>query len=343
MTLAVCLTVAVHVRQTRQNDANTAARLKQTQTLLGSAQTSFLYNDQNGAGNFLAQAEQAMPPTGQISGVNKTLYQTVGGQLADLRQKIQKETQAQVTNLGALASGNSLIKLPNLLAVQSKGSIISYSQTTGKIEEGVLKSNDNILDEVYFGNNLAAIYNGGALRLWDFTTGNLTAPFTQNVPAQSDFTGLAVYPTNSRVYTINTKTGQIVSFAVFANNFIKPVISVSADVLKNAQDLAVDGAIYVLANKSVSKFQNGQPATFSMPVLTTPLSGKGKIYTEKGWQNLYILDVGNSRIVILDKKGNLISVLQSNQFTKLIDFSVDEKNKVMYVLNDSSLLKVTLP
>lgn len=343
VTLIICLGVAVRVKNIRQNDAAAAAHLKQTQTLLSNAQTSFLYNDQNAAGNFLAQAEQAMPPVGQISTANKALYQTVSGQLADLKQKIQKEIQAQVTNIGPLASDSSLIKLPNFLAVQSQGGIISYSQIAGKIEEGVLKSADNILDEVYLGNNQAAIFNGSALRLWDYTSGNLTAPFTQNVPAQSGFAGLAFYPANSRVYTINAKTGQIISFAVFADNFTKPVISVSNDSLKNAQDLAIDGAIYALTNNGVVKFQSGKPAAFSMPTLITKLSGKGKIYTEKGWQNLYILDAGNNRVVILDKKGNLVATLQSKQFTKLIDFSVDEKNKVMYVLNDSSLLRVTLP
>jgi hypothetical protein len=55
------------------------------------------------------------------------------------------------------------------------------------------------------------------------------------------------------------------------------------------------------------------------------------------------LDSGNNRILIFDKSGNLINTLLSNQFTNLKDFQVDEKNKVIYALNDGSLLKIALP
>ena len=96
-------------------------------------------------------------------------------------------------------------------------------------------------------------------------------------------------------------------------------------------------------NKTVIKFTAGKPAEFNTPFLFTPLSGNGKIYTEINFKYVYILDIGNNRVVILDKKGNLINTLTSKDFTKLVDFDIDEKNKVMYILNDSSLLKVSLP
>lgn len=337
------LGVAIRLKQSKQQAVQTAGQLQQVQTLLNSAQTSFLYNDQNSAQDYLKQAEAKMPVGNSISAANKALYQTVSGQLTDLENKIQKQTQAQVTNLGALASGSALIQLPNLLAVQNSHSIISYSVTTGKIEDGALKAGDTLLASIYLGNNLSAIYNGSALRLWDFTTGNLTAPFSGSVPATSDFSGLAFYPTNSRAYLLNKTTGQIISFIVFGGSISKPVVSVSDPSLKGAEGLAIDGAIYTLSGGSVKKFQSGRAAPFAMPALAKTLSGNAKIYTEKGWLNLYILDSGNNRIVIIDKTGTLVATLQNNEFTKLADFKVDEKNKVIYVLNDSSLLKVALP
>ena len=86
-----------------------------------------------------------------------------------------------------------------------------------------------------------------------------------------------------------------------------------------------------------------RPTNFALQNLPTPLSATGKIYTEKDFNYLYILDSGNNRILIFDKSGNLVNTLMSDSFTGLKDFQVDEKNKIIYALNDGSLLKITLP
>ncbi len=343
LAVIISLTVAVRLKNTRAGDSAQNTQIKQAQTFLNNAQTSFLYNDQNSAQDYLSQAQGKMPKANEVRNGNKALYQTVSAQLTELEQKIQKQTQAEVTNLGALAAGSGLIKLPNIVAVQSNKSIISFSKTTGRIEDGVVKANDTIVDNVYFSGNTTAIYNGSSLRLWDFSTGSLTAPFSTNVPSQNDFGGLAAYQTNSRVYIINKATSQIINFTVFGNNLTKPAVSLTDPSLNKASSLAIDSAIYIVSEDQVLKFQSGKPADFKTPVLSKPLSDTAKIYTEKGWEKLYILDAGNNRIIITDKKGTLISTLQSSQFTKLVDFQVDEKNKTAYVLNDGTLLKVTLP
>jgi DNA-binding beta-propeller fold protein YncE len=70
------------------------------------------------------------------------------------------------------------------------------------------------------------------------------------------------------------------------------------------------------------------------------LGAKGKLYTEGTWNGLYVLDTEHNRILILNKKGELISTLESDQFKNMRDFVVDEKGKTIYVLSDSTLLKV---
>ena len=48
-------------------------------------------------------------------------------------------------------------------------------------------------------------------------------------------------------------------------------------------------------------------------------------------------------VLVLSKKGSVIMTLTSPDFTDLKDFEVDEKNKTIFILNGSSLLKVTMP
>jgi hypothetical protein len=159
-----------------------------------------------------------------------------------------------------------------------------------------------------------------------------------------DAAGLTYYPTNSRVYMVNKKTNQVLSFLINGSAVSRPVVSVqNAKELASATDMAIDGSLYVLNANGVVKYYAGKPAEFNFPQMFTAYSGSGKIQTGADFKYIYILDIGNNRIIILDKRGTLVSTLTSRQFTQLQDFQVDEKAKIAWVLNGGSLLKVILP
>jgi len=100
----------------------------------------------------------------------------------------------------------------------------------------------------------------------------------------------------------------------------------------------------VLSESSgITKYYAGRLAEFKEPTLITPLSGKGKIYTESDFEYLYVMDAGNNRIVILSASGDVVQTLTSPEFTDLKDFYVDEANRTIYILNDTALLKVMMP
>ena len=309
---------------------------------MANVQASLLYKDDAAAAQYYQQAKAQMPNAKNVPSADKDLYNKTVADLNTAEGLMEKVVQVNVTDLGALSKGTSLIKLPKFVGTEVNKDIISYNKQSGSVQDGALSSSASIVGSVYMTGTTAAIYDGSNLYSWDFSAGKLSPGFNQNVPAQADFAGLAYYPTNSRVYLADKKAGQVISFLPGKNGFSKPVVSVQNPVLNQAQDLAIDGSIYVLTNTGVSKFQSGQPADFAL-ALPTPFSGNGKIYTEKDSNYLYLLDAGNNSILILDKKGNLINTLKSSSFTGLKDFQVDEANKVIYVLNDGDLLKVALP
>ncbi len=74
--------------------------------------------------------------------------------------------------------------------------------------------------------------------------------------------------------------------------------------LSQGIDLTIDGSVYVLTKTgNVIKFIGGVPEDFSIKGLDQPLSNPTSIFTGDEGQNLYILDSGNHRVVVIDKKG----------------------------------------
>ncbi len=337
------ITVAINLNKTKTTSTQITNQLKEVQNLLLSAQGSVLYKDDTAATNYLRQAIQKLPDEKNVDSGNKELYTQILNDLKNTQGQMDKTYDPQVSSLGSIGQADNLISLPNYLGTQINEAIISYNRQNGKIEDSVLKLPIRILKSSYISGNLAAIYDGNNIYTWDFSSGNISIGFNEVVPRSTDWAGLAVYPTNNRAYLVDKKSASVISFLASRAGFSKPVVSVRNPELSEAIDIAIDSNIYILTKTGALKFQSGNIAEFSLDTLTTPFSGTGKIYTQKDFKYVYLLDSGNNRIIILSKKGELINSIKSAQFTLLKDFSVDEQNKTIYVLNDSTLLKVSLP
>ncbi len=336
--------VAVHLKGKSSRNEQITNELKETQSLLSNSQSSLLYQDDQKAADFFRQAQAKLPPEESINDDNKDFYKQVLEEFNKTKSQMEKVVEVETTNLGSLGQAENLIKLPAHLAIQANQTVISYNRESEKIEDSALKGlSVNALATAAASENSVVVYDGSALRVWNTGSGELGQNFTTNVPQKEDFAGLAWYSSTSRVYTVDKKNQSITSFVVASGSLSKPTVSAKNPVLSSSVDLAIDGNIYVLGKDGVSKFTKGVLADFSIATLAVPFSGSGKIYTQKDFVNLYVLDSGNNRVLVFGKNGSLISTLKSSSFTGLKDLEVDEKKRVMYLLNDGSLLKVSLP
>lgn len=343
MTIIIGVILASHNKKLQQQKQAAAQSLQKVEELIGNAESSLVYKEDLKAIDYLNQAEKLLPEKNSIPSDQQKNLQNDIDKIAALKKQLDKLSVIPAAVVGSFGNSGNFIKLPNLLAVQLGSNIVSYNKNTGQVLDGSLKSSEKILANVAFGEK-SVVYNGTGLLVWDYLNSFYGNIFTQNVPQQNNFAGLAFYSTNNRVYTVNKSDNTIISFAINDKSIGKPIVANKDSVsLTNAQDIAIDGNIYVLTDKNVIKFTAGKIQKFDFPYLTTPYSGIGKIAAQKGWKYIYILDIGNSRILILDTKGSLVKTLSSPQFTKIKDFQIDEQNKIAYVLNDSSLLKLSLP
>jgi len=147
------------------------------------------------------------------------------------------------------------------------------------------------------------------------------------------------------MYVLDKTENQIYKFlnngaAYTKSNYL--TASVKADFAK-AVSATIDNNIYVLySDGSIDKYFKGNSVDFSVKGLNKELSNPVKIYSTPDFDYLYILDLGNSRIVKLDKTGSFKGETVSNVIKTATDFDVDETNKIVYVLSSGKIYKIKL-
>lgn len=131
-------------------------------------------------------------------------------------------------------------------------------------------------------------------------------------------------------YTLNN--GQILKQG---SPWLKPDIDLSG-----AIDLAIDGSIYILFNDNIKKFWKGVEQEFSLEEISNPVTEPKDIYTSLENDYIYILE--KNRILVYNKKGQLFVQYLSPQFIDLKSIYVTSQDEIMYVLNNSEVLRITL-
>src|ERR1035437_5926763 len=154
--------------------------------------------------------------------------------------------------------------------------------------------------------------------------------------------GLSNYIGN--LYVLDESQNQILKFVNSDSGYVKAnyFSTINPD-LSKAIAITIDSSIYVLTSDgNINKFTKGAADTFTKIGLDTPLSNPTKIYTNASDDNVYILDNGNSRIVVLDKSGNYKNQYQAGVLKTAKDFDVLEKDKKIYVLSGGKTYEVDL-
>jgi hypothetical protein len=154
--------------------------------------------------------------------------------------------------------------------------------------------------------------------------------------------GLSIY--NGNVYILDKSQNQILKYVNSDSGFVKAnYFSSTSPDLSKAVSIAIDSSIYVLTSDgNISKFTKGNPDTFTIAGLDASLSNPTRIYTNLNDTNVYVLDNGNSRIVVFDKSGNYKNQYQAVVLKTAKDFEVLEQDKKIYVLSDGKTYKIDL-
>jgi PHD/YefM family antitoxin component YafN of YafNO toxin-antitoxin module len=143
---------------------------------------------------------------------------------------------------------------------------------------------------------------------------------------------------------LDKAASQILKFVNSDSGFVKAnYFSATSPDLSKAVSMAIDSSVYILTSDgNISKFTKGASDTFTIAGLDTPVNKPTQISTNLNDDNVYVLDNGNSRIVVMDKSGNYKNQYQAAVVKSAKDFEVLEKDKKIYVLSGSKTYEIDL-
>lgn len=156
-------------------------------------------------------------------------------------------------------------------------------------------------------------------------------------------TALGTYLGN--FYVLDTQKSQILKFVAAESGYGKANYLASAESadFSNATSIAIDGSVWVLfADGRVQKFTRGKPDTFAVSGLDKPFGKAVKIATGVDINNLYVLDAGMGRIMVLSKNGVYQSQYQADILKKVTDIEVKEKEKKIYLLVNGKIWQIDI-
>ncbi len=136
---------------------------------------------------------------------------------------------------------------------------------------------------------------------------------------------------NSKLYFLDTTEGSI-----YKKSKETIVIWGNDKRIKEAKSFAIDGNVWILRekNKIDRYFQGKHKETLEIQGVVNAT----KIWTQRGIDNIYMLDKGGNKIVIINSTGDIIKEYSDIGLTDIKDFYV--LNGTIYIINNTEIYKL---
>lgn len=148
---------------------------------------------------------------------------------------------------------------------------------------------------------------------------------------------------NTYLYSLDTKNNLIAKHKESTTGFAKGAGWLKENIsVTDVTAWTIDGSIYTAKpNGTINKFDGGQLQNFSLATLDPQLNSAVKIFSSPDSPNIFILDPGQKRVIIWNKKTQkLMAQYTAEEFLDLKDFSIDEKSKTIYLLNGMKIQSI---
>ena len=274
--------------------------------------------------------------------LNQTLadenFQEAKTILENGKNKLPKDSNEEKQILDLLAKVNSSLG-PSTPAVVSS---IQAKQVDSSVSSLLSAEVNN--SSLYYSEtdkNIYALTNTSILSFSLDGTGKKT--IVENGGDWKQAGGLSNYFGN--IYVLDKKQNQILKYVPSESGYGKAnyFTSDTTPDFSKAIAMAIDSSVYVLSNDgTIAKFTKGKGDTFSITGLDKPISGPMSIFTNANLDNVYILDNGNSRIVVLNKSGKYQAQYSAGVIKNAKDIDVSEKDKKVYILSSGKVYEIDL-
>jgi len=305
-----------------------------------------------GAGKLLPEVNELLKQLPQNNQQQKDKYNELLAKYQVQMEKISHVIRTSPIELANFINLNSKAKPNNIILVKDKIYAADAAQKTifsidrasklttsinmtvpaiNRLDYPSLDKNNNLY---YLDSNKISILDTKSEKI-----SNLDINYNGNL---EKITAFKLY--NNRFYFVDSAVGQIYRLTR-ANNLLAnstPWLNSKED-LSKIVSLDIDGDVYLLSsNGEILKYTKGKKQDFSLTAVEPALNKAAKLIISPEQNYLYILDPQNKRLVVFDKTGKFDSQYTSNKFDNLKDFQIDENNKKIYFLNNTTVYSVDM-
>ncbi len=162
----------------------------------------------------------------------------------------------------------------------------------------------------------------------------------------SDFDYDLVSSYKSSLYFLDKKKGEIIKYPYRESfNWGSPQFWLAPQAKKaiSPKSMAVDGSVWFLnKDNSLTRYYGGWPQETITAELFPTAKNFSQIVTIAALPYLYLLEPDQSRVIVLDKSGQIFKQFQSQKFDNLLDLAVSGDGKTIYLLNELKVFTLTL-
>lgn len=207
----------------------------------------------------------------------------------------------------------------------------------------VLKTGDNFL--IAAAQDSAAVLFAAPDTVTEFKNNELGDTVRLGLPRSGvDFYAMAAYSGN--LYFIDRETQNIIKYPKQGNKYGASLnwLQGNNEKISGAVSIAVERNVWILnGNGSIAKYFSGKLLETYEPKYFPPLENPVKLAVSQNAENIFILDSGSGRIIILSNNGQIIKQLASGSLKGALDFAIDSAGKKALVLSQNQLLSLNLP
>ena len=154
------------------------------------------------------------------------------------------------------------------------------------------------------------------------------------------FLGMAGFTGNLYLLT----SGEIWKYSLVDESFgVKQRWLKEVTDLSQAVEMMIDGSVWVLrSDNRILKFTRGAKDGFTLTGLTKPLSQTVAFYTDTDLKNLYLLDKGGSRVVVVSKTGEYQKEYLWSGLGQANDLVVTSDEGQIFLLSGGKIFTINL-
>lgn len=270
------------------------------------------------------------------------------------REKIQRLTKLDKINkifdardLNPSAEPRNLILNQDIIYIADPTGKIFYTYNTTEQETSsflINASGEINLDMPVLYNNRLYYLNNNKLAIVNPSTEQYEERIITGLN-DLEIDAFDIYEVNSNLYTLNSSDNSILVHSPFPTYSQFNQWLIFEHNLSQAVDMLVTGEIWVLKSNAElirfhRQFDDYRDNSFRLANIDPPLISANRLLSDDN--NLYILDLNSSRLVIFRQDGSFVSQYELPKDLNIFDIIIDSNNQVVYLLADTALHSFSL-